>query len=129
MRKIRVNKSRALAALMSLCMIISLFNGIDLTNLFQNETTAQAEAGGVTPASDEYKDETLEHMWDSDGDGDPTDEDYWNSARSYYACAGSATATTFSQFGGVYKRTIFHVYAFEAKLSVLAPVFIIPDLD
>lgn len=46
MRKIRVNKSRVLAALMSLCMIISLFNGIDLTNLFQNETTAQAADGG-----------------------------------------------------------------------------------
>ena len=46
MKKIRQSKTRILAALMSLCMIISLFNGIDLPNFFQNETIAQAEDGG-----------------------------------------------------------------------------------
>ncbi len=119
MKKIRQSKTRILAALMSLCMIISLFNGIDLPNFFQNETIAQAEDGGVEPDPDEYKDETLEHMWDSDGDGDPNDDadkDYWNAARPYYTCAADdankAKAGTFAQFGGVYKRTIFHVYAF-----------------
>ena len=117
MRKIRLNKSRILAALLSLCMIISLFNGIDLPHFFQNETIAQAEDGGVTD-SNEYADETLEHMWDSDGDGDPNDDaadkDYWNAARPYYSYAGSDSySNTFGSQGGVEYKTVFHVYAFE----------------
>ena len=113
MRKVRQSKTRILAALMSLCMIISLFNGID--SFFQNETIAQAEDGGVMPDPDEYKDETLEYMW-SKGKDTP-DDTYWNAARSYYACAGSGAS--FDQFGGVYKRTIFHVYAFEGETICL----------
>ncbi len=123
MKKRRLNKTRILAALMSLCMIISLFNGID--SLFQNETIAQAEDGGAMPDPDEYKDETLEHMWDSDGDGNPTNNDYWKAARSYYACTyvdgkdENTRNAKFAQFGGVYKRTIFHVYAFEGETICL----------
>lgn len=114
MKKRRFNKSRILAALMSLCMIISLFNGIDLPHFFQNETIAQAENGGVTPDPDEYKEETLDYIW-SKGTNTP-DSTYWGAARPYYTCAADSEAKakegTFAQFGGVYKRTIFHVFAF-----------------
>lgn len=101
MKKIRVNKSRILAALMSLCMIISLFNGIDLSSLFQNETTAQAEDGGVADSS-EYQNETLKYRWDNDSA-------YRSASRPLYASVIGA------KFGGLEKRTIFHVFAFEGE--------------
>lgn len=112
MRKIRVNKTRVLAALMSLCMIISLFNGIDLPNIFQNETTAQAANGG-TPDPNEYKNETLEHIWDNGGVSGSDTKSFWNASRPYYSYTGSTTENTFNSQGGVEYKTVFHVYAFE----------------
>lgn len=123
MRKCRLYSllRKTLSALLCLSMMLSIVTVTDFSGLFHfTENVKAADA----PDPDEYKDETLEHMWDSDGNDTP-DDNYWNAARSYYTCAfkdnnnGNAHSGTFDQFGGVNKRTIFHVYAFEGDTICL----------
>ena len=100
-------------------MMLSIVTVTDFSGLFHfTEKVKAADA----PDPKEYEDETLEHMWDSDGNGKP-DSNYWNAARSYYTCAFNSEADAksgkFVQFGGVNKRTIFHVYAFEGDTICL----------
>ena len=97
---------RVLSALLCLGMVLSLVNGIGLSGLQSVTQNVNAEEGAAEAAdTNEYANETLEHMWDSNGDGDP-DPEFLNAARPYYACRNGS-------FGGVQYRTIFHVFAFE----------------
>ncbi len=91
---------RLLSVCLCLGMVSSMVLGTGLSDIFDSVENVIAEA-----AEDEYKNETLEHMWDSDGDSKP-DDDFLDAARPYYACRNGS-------FGGVEYRTIFHVYAFE----------------
>ena len=116
MRKCRLYSllRKTLSALLCLSMMLSIVTVTDFSGLFHfTEKVKAADA----PNPNEYEDETLEHVWDPDEDGDPKDDVHWNSARSYYACAVSNG--TFVKWGGVYKRTIFHVYAFEGETICL----------
>lgn len=121
MRKCKIYSllRKTLSALLCLSMMLSIVTVTDFSGLFHfTENVKAADA----PDPDEYKDETLEHMWDSDGDGEP-DSNYWSAARSYYTCTFNSQADakngTFASFGGVNKRTIFHVYAFEGETICL----------
>ncbi len=112
---------RLFAAVIGLLMVFSVIAGTGLPEMLDNFADANAAAAdpGEMPPADEYKDETLEHLWDPDGDGKPEtgDTTYWGAARPYYTCAANSAADgrngTYASFGGIYKRTIFHVFAFE----------------
>lgn len=110
MRKFRLNKKieRVLAVFICICMIIPMFAGVVFFDIFKNVSVAKAETTGE---SDEYKNETLEYVWQNGGVGGSEKTSYWNASRPYYACSGSGAS--FDSFGGVSKRTIFHVFAFE----------------
>ena len=94
---------KTFSMLLCLIMVLSVVAGTELPELFHLTKKVNVSAAADDP--DEYKNETLEYMWDSNGDGKP-DTDYLEAARPYYACRNSS-------FGGVEYRTIFHVYAFE----------------
>lgn len=98
---------RLFAAVIGLLMVFSVIAGTGLPEMLDNFADANAAAAdsGEMPPENEYKDETLEHLWDSNGDGKPDDK-YLSAARPYYACRNGS-------FGGVQYRTIFHVFAFE----------------
>ena len=91
---------RVLSALLCLSMVLSVVAGMDLPELLHI-----AENVGAEETVNEYANETLEHMWDSNGDNKP-DDTFLKAARPYYACRDKS-------FGGVEYRTIFHVFAFE----------------
>ncbi len=106
MKAKKTNARRILCAATALCMILSLAVGLDLTASFRfGENVSAAASGGEKTETNEYANETLENMWDSDGDGEPETE-FLDAARPYYACRSGS-------YGGVEYRTIFHVYAFE----------------
>ncbi len=98
MRKFRLNKKieRVLAVFICICMIIPMFAGVVFFDIFKNASVAKAEATGE---SDEYKNETLLYRWEHDSA-------YLTAPRPLYASVGNT-------FGGVVRRTIFHVFAFE----------------
>lgn len=91
---------RITASMLCICMVLSLFAGFILP---QNGDITDVKA--ASGDANEYADETLEKQWE--------DENYKNASRPYYACAGTAASSNFGNFGGIEKRTIFHVYAFE----------------
>ena len=121
---------KTLSALLCLSMVLSVVTGTGLPELFN--LTESVDAAEETSDPNEYKDETLEHMWDSDGDGDPTDEKYWNTARSYYACAATseenAKKGAFQNWGVFIKEPYSMFMLLREKLFVLVPVFIIQVL-
>lgn len=88
------------ASMLCICMVLSLFVGFILP---QNGDIIDVKA--ASGDANEYADETLEKQWE--------DENYKNASRPYYACAGKTASSNFENFGGIEKRTIFHVYAFE----------------
>ncbi len=108
-KKVRRPWRRFIAVTLCLSMAVSLLGGLEFF-VSDEVMTAKAAAGSATT---EYDSETLEYMLDH------KDEDayisYWVASRPYYTCAGSAANSTFTTFGGVEKRTIFHVYAFEGE--------------
>ena len=112
MRKCRLYSllRKTLSALLCLSMMLSIVTVTDFSGLFHfTEKVKAADA----PDPKEYEDETLEHMWDSNGDDKP-DDDFLDAARPNYACRGDGTnLKVYGKFGGVEYRTIFHVYAFE----------------
>lgn len=102
---------RALSLILSLSMALSVVAEIDLLAFFAFAGSIGAESAPSTSDPDEYAKETLEYMWDSDGDGKP-DNTFLSASRPYYACRNGS-------FGGVEYRTIFHVYAFEGDTICL----------
>lgn len=105
MRKCRLYSllRKTLSALLCLSMMLSIVTVTDFSGLFHfTEKVKAADA----PDPDEYKDETLEHVWDNAIKNKDDQNSFWNASRPYYAANGQ-------NFGGITKQTIFHVYAFE----------------
>lgn len=102
---------RSLSLLLSLSMALSVVAEIDLLAFFAFAGSVSAESALSASDPDEYAKETLEYMWDSDGDKIP-DNNFLSASRPYYACRNGS-------FGGVEYRTIFHVYAFEGDTICL----------
>ncbi len=92
--------TRTSAFILCTSIILSALPNINFTSPVEPVETKAAES-----STDEYANETLEHMWDGNNDGDP-DDAFLKAARPNYACRNDS-------FGGVEYRTIFHVYAFE----------------
>lgn len=91
---------RALSLILSLSMALSVVAEIDLLAFFAFAGSVSAASAPSASDSNEYVNETLLYRWEND-------TAYVNSAaRPLYACRDGS-------FGGVEKRTIFHVYAFE----------------
>ena len=90
---------RALSLILSLSMALSVVAEIDLLAFFSFAGNVCAASAPSTSDPDEYANETLLYRWEND-------TNYVNAARPLYACRDGS-------FGGVEKRTIFHVYAFE----------------
>lgn len=118
MRKCRLYSllRKTLSALLCLSMMLSIVTVTDFSGLFHFTENVKAEE-----TTEDMLKETLEARWD--------DESYKNASRPFYTCQGSANLSTFDSFGGVYKRTIFHVYAFEGETICLGSSVFDSGLD
>ena len=109
---------KTLSALLCLSMVLSVVTGTGLQELFPVTENVNAEG---TSETEDRSNETLEARWN--------DESYKNASRPFYTCQGSNTSSSFDSFGGVYKRTIFHVYAFEGETICLGSSVFDSGLD
>ena len=94
---------RTSAFILCTSIILSVFPDINPSLPVKPVETKAAETDSA-----EYANETLEYLWKNDSE-------YLNASRPYYTCAGKTSTSGFYNFGGIEKRTIFHVYAFEGE--------------
>lgn len=118
MRKCRLYSllRKTLSALLCLSMMLSIVTVTDFSGLFHFTENVKAEE-----TTEDMSKETLEARWD--------DESYKNASRPFYTCQGNIKTSAFDSFGGVYKRTIFHVYAFEGETICLGSSVFDSGLD